>query len=89
MMREVPIPMVALVATAVSAATYPTVLTNMMNQMYAAIHEWRNGTQIVTEFSASAYLDVYRGHIGTFNYIKERRADAVHTILCDIYSQAR
>ncbi|KAH9981826.1 hypothetical protein BJV77DRAFT_955002, partial [Russula vinacea] len=71
--REVPIPMVALVATA----------------LYAAINEWRTGIQVVAEFSASAYLDVYRGHIDTFDYIKEHRISCYHTTLAEIYRQAR
>ncbi|KAH9042828.1 hypothetical protein EDB84DRAFT_1559325 [Lactarius hengduanensis] len=51
--REVPAPMVALVATA----------------MYATLHEWRTGVAQVTEFSANTYLDVYRSNTDTFNYI--------------------
>jgi hypothetical protein len=61
----------------------------MMNQLYAAIHEWRNGTQQVTEFSASSYLDVYRGHMDTFNHLEEMKLGTFHSILADIYSQAR
>ncbi|KAN0116523.1 hypothetical protein V8E52_005904, partial [Russula decolorans] len=45
-LREVPIAMVALVATA----------------LYAAIQEWRTGVQRSVEFSTNAYLDVYNGH---------------------------
>jgi hypothetical protein len=34
------------------------------------------------------YLDVYLGHIETFNYIKENRVGTYHTILGYIYAQA-
>ncbi|KAI9431931.1 hypothetical protein H4582DRAFT_2084387 [Lactarius indigo] len=70
--REVPIPMVALVATA----------------LYATLYEWRTGEQQVTEFSASAYLDVYNGHINTLHQIKERRSGAFRAMMSEIYTQA-
>ncbi|KAF8269739.1 hypothetical protein EI94DRAFT_1724597 [Lactarius quietus] len=69
---EVPIPMVALVATA----------------LYAALYEWRTGEQKVTEFSANAYMDVYNGHVNTLKYIRERREGAFHLMMADIYTQA-
>ncbi|KAF8493653.1 hypothetical protein F5888DRAFT_1805981 [Russula emetica] len=71
-LREVPVAMVALVATA----------------LYAAIQEWRTGVQKTIEFSASAFLDVYNGHINTFNHIRDNREDAFHLMMVDIYSQA-
>ncbi|KAI9429385.1 hypothetical protein H4582DRAFT_2089337 [Lactarius indigo] len=70
--REVPIPMVALVVTA----------------LYATLYEWRTGEQQVTEFSASAYLDVYNGHINTLRQIKERRSGAFRAMMSEIYTQA-
>ncbi|KAH9060267.1 hypothetical protein EDB87DRAFT_1616839, partial [Lactarius vividus] len=70
--HEVPIPMVALVATA----------------LYATIYEWRTGVQQVAEFSASAYLDVYHGHINTLRQIKERRGGAFRAMMTEIYHQA-
>ncbi|KAI9444384.1 hypothetical protein BJY52DRAFT_1194439 [Lactarius psammicola] len=70
--HEVPVPMVALVATA----------------LYATIYEWRTGEQQVTEFSANAYLDVYHGNVNTLTHIRENREGAFHLMMADIYRQA-
>ncbi|KAN0128211.1 hypothetical protein V8E53_013977 [Lactarius tabidus] len=70
--REVPAPMVALVATA----------------LYATLHEWKSGKQHAIDFSANTYLDVYRAHIDTFKVIKEKRPNAYHVMMADIYTQA-
>ncbi|KAN0123161.1 hypothetical protein V8E52_003114 [Russula decolorans] len=71
-LREVPIAMVALVATA----------------LYAAIQEWRTGVQRSVEFSTNAYLDIYNGHVNTFNHIRLNREESFHTMMTDIYRQA-
>ncbi|KAN0139137.1 hypothetical protein V8E53_003026 [Lactarius tabidus] len=70
--HEVPIPMVALAATA----------------LYAVLYEWRTGEQQVAEFSANAYLDVYLGHVNTLKHIREHRAGAFHFMMADIYTKA-
>ncbi|KAH9038023.1 hypothetical protein EDB83DRAFT_2524601 [Lactarius deliciosus] len=70
--REVPAPMVALVATA----------------MYATLHEWRTGTPQVFEFSANTYLEVYRSNTDTLNFILNNRPNAYHLMMADIYTQA-
>ncbi|KAN0124676.1 hypothetical protein V8E53_012645 [Lactarius tabidus] len=70
--REVPVPMVALVATA----------------LYAVIFEWRSGKQDVEDFSANSYLDVYLGHIETLREILTQRSGAFHSMMADIYSKA-
>ncbi|KAN0134201.1 hypothetical protein V8E53_007973 [Lactarius tabidus] len=70
--REVPIHMVALVATA----------------LYATLREWSTGEQQITEFSANAYLDVYNGHVNTLKHIRERREGGFHLMMADIYTQA-
>ncbi|KAH8995562.1 hypothetical protein EDB86DRAFT_2829470 [Lactarius hatsudake] len=70
--REVPVPMVALVATA----------------MYATLNEWRTGKLQVLEFSANTYLDVYRCNTMSFNYILSHRPNAYHVMMADIYAQA-
>ncbi|KAN0140200.1 hypothetical protein V8E53_002096 [Lactarius tabidus] len=70
--HEVPIPMVALVATA----------------LYATRKEWHTGEHKVSEFSANAYLDVYQGHVNTFKHVLENRERAFHVMMSDIYSQA-
>ncbi|KAN0131759.1 hypothetical protein V8E53_010410 [Lactarius tabidus] len=57
---EVPIPMVALVATA----------------LFATLYEWHSGKQVVAEFSANSHLDVYHGHVNTLNVIRERHGNA-------------
>ena len=41
------------------------------------------------EFSASAYMDVYQGHVNTFRHILDNRERAFHVMMSDIYSQAR
>ncbi|KAI0254978.1 hypothetical protein BJV78DRAFT_1151819 [Lactifluus subvellereus] len=69
---EVPVPMVALVATA----------------LYAALRDWRTGKLQVTDFSANTYLDVYQGHVNTFSHIRINRNAAFHVMMTDIYSQA-
>ncbi|KAF8262256.1 hypothetical protein EI94DRAFT_1603030, partial [Lactarius quietus] len=71
-MYEVPVPMVALVATA----------------LYATIYEWHTGEQQIAEFSANAYLDVYHGHINTLNHIRDKRPGAFHLMMADIYVKA-
>ncbi|KAH9005589.1 hypothetical protein EDB86DRAFT_2825210 [Lactarius hatsudake] len=70
--QEVPISMVALVATA----------------LYATLYEWRNGEQQVTEFSANIYLDVYLGHVNTLNHICVNREGVYHLMMADIFAQA-
>ncbi|KAH9039857.1 hypothetical protein EDB85DRAFT_1887262 [Lactarius pseudohatsudake] len=70
--REVPIPMVALVSTA----------------LYASIIEWRTGVQKVVEFSANAYFGVYQAHVTTLEIIRNQRNNAYHKMMSSIYSQA-
>ena len=41
------------------------------------------------EFSTSTYLDVYKGHMEIFKFIKENRPSAYHLMMVDIYTQAR
>ncbi|KAH8980473.1 hypothetical protein EDB92DRAFT_1953940 [Lactarius akahatsu] len=71
--REVPIPMVALVATA----------------LYASLREWRTGDLQTTEFSTTTYFDVYRNHISTLEVILNDRESAFHKMMAAIYAQAR
>jgi hypothetical protein len=85
---EVPIPMVALVATAVRLShTFRDCHTNFDEQLYAALYEWRTGIHQTVGFSANAYLDVYQGHLDTFNHVTAERVNAFHTMMGDIYSQ--
>ncbi|KAN0138015.1 hypothetical protein V8E53_004186 [Lactarius tabidus] len=69
---EVPIPMVALVVTA----------------LYATLREWQMGEQQTFEFSTNAYMDTYLGHVNTLNHILENRERAFHVMMSDIYAQA-
>jgi hypothetical protein len=88
--RELPVPMVALVATAVSVIFFTWLFcTNLKHQLYATIHEWRTGTYQATEFSANVYLDVYVGHIRTMDHILKNRVGAFHRMMGDLYAQAR
>jgi hypothetical protein len=61
----------------------------MCLQLYAAIQEWRTGVQKKAEFSTNAYIDVYNGHVNTFQHIRVNREEAFHTMMADIYQQAR
>ncbi|KAN0133592.1 hypothetical protein V8E53_008580 [Lactarius tabidus] len=70
--REVPVPMVALVATV----------------LYAVLFEWHSGKQDVEDFSANSYLDVYLGHIETLREILTQQSGAFHSMMADIYSKA-
>jgi hypothetical protein len=54
-----------------------------------SLYEWRNGVHQPTEFSSNSYLDVYDGRVNTFNYIWERHPGAYHSMMGDLYAQAR
>ena len=60
-----------------------------MVQLYAALHEWRSGMHQAAEFLANTYMDVYKGHIGTFNHIKSIRESSFHLMMADLYTKAR
>lgn len=87
--REVPVPMLALVATAVSVTHKLRLHTNLKSQLYAAIYEWRTGVRQASEFSTDAYLDAYNGHIGTLKHIEVERPAAFHTMMAHVYTLAR
>lgn len=90
--REVPIAMVSLVATAVSDVILSRLFcyrANLIYQLYATLYEWRTGELHTQEFSANTYLDVYLAHVGTIKHILESRPPAFHTMMSDIYTQAR
>ena len=87
--HEVPEPMLALVATAVCATSTYTFITNLISQLYCAIHEWRTGTHQSIKFTSDAFLDVYNGNIYTLNNIKTKRPRAFHLMMADVYSLAR
>jgi hypothetical protein len=40
-------------------------------------------------FTANAYMDVYLGHVNTFNHVQEHRNNAFHMMMGDIFSRAR
>jgi hypothetical protein len=60
----------------------------MLHQLFAAIKEWSTGTHKAMDFSANAFLDVYDGHVNTFKHIRNKRTEAFHIMMSDIYSQA-
>ena len=62
--------------------------TNIEYQLYAALYEWRTGYHQSSEFSANAYLDVYNGHVHTFNHIFENRNGAFHKMMAFIHMRA-
>lgn len=89
---EVPIPMVALVATAVSHSFFWGGIplgAHSEYKLYAALYEWRTGDQQTAEFSANAFLDVYHGHVNTLRHIRDKREGAFHLMMADVYTQAR
>jgi hypothetical protein len=63
--------------------------TDVLYQLYAAVHDWQTGTHRRAEFSLTGFIDVYNGHIGTFRDIANKHNTAFHLILCDIYTKAR
>jgi hypothetical protein len=68
--HEVPIHMVALVATVVSPSfLVATFCAHSPCKLYAALYEWCTGEQKIAEFSANAYLDVYLGHVNTLKHV--------------------
>ncbi|KAH9952543.1 hypothetical protein BC827DRAFT_1159672 [Russula dissimulans] len=69
---EVPIAIVALVATA----------------LYVALVEWCTGQHQLVEFAGSRFLDVYKGHIHSLEDIQKRRVAAFHGMMGTIYSEA-
>ena len=86
---KVPMPMVALVATAVRRNIFSCQVFHLFYKLYAALYKWRTGEQQTSEFSANAYLDVYLGHINTLKHIRDKRAGAFHLMMADIYAQAK
>ena len=81
--------MVALVATAVRSSSMIQICdTNSDKQLYAALYEWRTGALMPMGFSANAFLDVYQGHVNTFQHIRDQRSASFHTMMADIYSRA-
>ncbi|KAG6846749.1 hypothetical protein H0H93_012103, partial [Arthromyces matolae] len=69
---EVPIAMLCMVATAV----------------LAAIDDWKTGLQKISEFSAEAYTDTYRGHELFLKNIRDADPKKFHRLMADIYVAA-
>jgi hypothetical protein len=87
--REVPVCMVALVATAVRVTYELGHYTNGKTQLYAAIHEWRTGVHESANFSADRYMETYNGHIHSLERIRTRHSAAFHTTMSQLYTLAR
>ncbi len=60
-----------------------------MVQLYATLHEWHLGMHQAAEFLANTYMDIYKGHVRTFNYIKRVRESLFHLMMADLYTKAR
>jgi Domain of unknown function (DUF6532) len=88
-LREVPIHMVALVATAVRVTYELGHHTNSKTQLYAAIYEWRTGDHQLTDFSADRYTDAYNAHVASLKRIQVERPAAFHTMMTQLYTLAR
>ncbi|KAI0703891.1 hypothetical protein C8T65DRAFT_654546 [Cerioporus squamosus] len=70
--KEIPIPMLAFVGTAV----------------HAAISEWRTGNHTHVTFSADAFLDVYNEHKILLNGIKSKNPRGFHSMMHRLYREA-
>ncbi|KAH9941882.1 uncharacterized protein BXZ73DRAFT_41778 [Epithele typhae] len=70
--REIPIPMLALVCTAI----------------HVSLSEWRQGTHKTSPFTADAYLDVYNEHVLLLNGIKDNNVRAFHTTMHRLFVSA-
>ncbi|KAI0689213.1 hypothetical protein C8T65DRAFT_664229 [Cerioporus squamosus] len=70
--KEIPIPMLAFVGTAI----------------HAALSEWRSGTHAHVSFSADAFLDVYNEHKLILNGIKAKNIRAFHKMMHRLYREA-
>src|SRR6266404_2141535 len=88
--QEVPVPMVMLVATALSVFKMLQVMcgANMDYQLYVTLREWHSGERQAIDFSANSYLDVYIGNMDSINLYRENHNAAYHDLMAYIYSQA-
>jgi hypothetical protein len=53
------------------------------------LYEWHTGILNSTEFSANMFIDVYSGHVGMLEHIRENWGSAFHLIMTEIYTLAR
>ncbi|KAH9960702.1 hypothetical protein BC827DRAFT_1155738 [Russula dissimulans] len=72
MVCEVPVHMVALVATV----------------LYAVLKEWQSGTWKSIDFSSLVNLDTYIGHTNTLERIEVTQESGFHVMMADIYAKA-
>ncbi|EIN13428.1 hypothetical protein PUNSTDRAFT_129113 [Punctularia strigosozonata HHB-11173 SS5] len=70
--KEIPAPMLALIATAI----------------YAAIREWETGECVTEDFTADTYMDVYSSHMLTLADIKQASERAYHGMMAGLYEAA-
>ncbi|KAI0756057.1 hypothetical protein C8Q80DRAFT_1078133, partial [Daedaleopsis nitida] len=70
--KEVPLAMLALVATAI----------------HASLTEWKSGAHKTIPFSADTYLDVYNEHVITLNGIKDGNVRGYHMMMHNLYKGA-
>ena len=65
--NEVPVAMVALIATAVSEV------------LFHCVRLWY----------VNSYLDIYKGHVNMIEFVKTTHPGAFHTMMAELYTQAR
>ena len=89
--RELPLPMVSLVATGVSYKSLDmnSMLSWVCFQLYAALFEWGTGEHVPVDFCASTFLDIYTGNVNTLKHILDGRPDPYHQMMANLYSLAR
>ncbi|TFK46177.1 hypothetical protein OE88DRAFT_1648740 [Heliocybe sulcata] len=87
---EVPISMVALVATAVRSLLLCHYLkADAFVKIHNSLMEWQTGTRSPREFSALNCGDVYRTHVGILEKIKSNKPVFFHRMMSDLYRDAR
>jgi hypothetical protein len=83
--HEVPMAMVALVATGVCYVLSMRYIANTESQLYAAIDEWSTGQRHPMEFSAQAYLEVYQENMALLMKIQDQHNPYFHHMMSEIY----
>lgn len=55
---------------------------------YAALKEWSTGEHKHQDFTADMNLDIYKGHMTSFDQIERMKKTSYHWMMADIYSLA-
>jgi hypothetical protein len=54
--------------------------------MYASLDEWSTGKRVIREFSASSYVDVYRGNLVSLEDMQVRKNAAYNELTSWYYN---